>query len=205
MIVETLRGARPGDGVVGEEHGALPGRSGLTWAIDPLDGTSNFVSGIPHWATAIGCADGGGPLLAVVFDPTRDELFAAARGEGATLDGRRVAGSSLGELRTAVAALGGAADRLAAEIAHGRQMGSLALDLAWTAAGRFDLFYYECGLEAWDVSLRVLADEAGLVTALQPSPPALLATPAALHDDVVRILSGTARAGRTSRPAAPRA
>jgi myo-inositol-1(or 4)-monophosphatase len=203
IVVDLLRAERPDDTVVGEEHGELAGRSGLTWGVDPLDGTSNFLAGIPHWATAIGCEDGEGSIVGVVFDPTRGELFAAARGRGAALDGSAIAASTCAELRAAIGAVGAAweeawhahrvslIDRLLAQIAHGRQMGSLALDLAWTAAGRFDFLYYECGLNPWDVSMRVLAGEAGLVTELLTgagAPKAVLACPPALHEALVRVI-----------------
>ncbi|HZU20503.1 MAG TPA: inositol monophosphatase family protein [Gaiellaceae bacterium] len=204
IVVDALRSARADDAVVGEEYGAVAGRSGLTWAVDPLDGTSNFLAGIPHWATAIACEDDAGPVVAVVYDPTRDELFAAARGCGTTVDGGPAAGSACGDLRTAIGALSPAweeawhahrirlADRLLAAVAHGRQMGSLALDLAWTAAGRFDFLYYECALNPWDVAIRLLADEAGLVTELLPPRPdrpgALLAAPPSLRDALLELL-----------------
>ena len=202
LIVERLRRARPDDAIVAEEGGVVAGTSGLVWGVDPLDGTTNFVSGIPHWATAVGCEDATGSLVGVVFDPVRDELFAAARGRGATVNGLAAAASRCRILERAVVAFGPAwedrwrehraavSERVPAAVAHVRQMGSLALDLAWTAAGRFDAFYYEAGLHPWDLAMRVVAEEAGLRTVVLEErvdrPGALVAAPPALYEALVR-------------------
>lgn len=204
LIVELIRAERPDDSIVGEEYGAQLGTSGLLWGIDPLDGTSNFLAGIPHWGVAIGCEDSEGSLVGVILDPNRNELFSAARGQGATLNASPIHASSCTNLSSSVAALGPAwgegwhehrmalSDRLLTAIAHGRQMGSLAVDLAWTAAGRFDFFYYDSELNPWDVAMRVIAEEAGLVADVlvpeQGFPGALVAVPPALRDDVARLL-----------------
>jgi myo-inositol-1(or 4)-monophosphatase len=204
VIVDVIQAQRPDDAVAGEELGCVQGTSGLVWGIDPIDGTSNFLAGIPHWATAIGCEDEQGSLVGVIFDPTRDEMFVAARGLGAMLNGIPIHASTCETISAAIAALGPAwgegwhgyridlSDRLLSAVAHGRQMGSLALDLAWTAAGRFDFFYYDSALNPWDVSMRVIAEEAGLVTEVLPpeddAPGALLASPPALRDAVTRLL-----------------
>ena len=205
LIVDRIRAERPDDSIVGEEFGASLGTSGLCWGIDPLDGTSNFVAGIPHWATVIGCEDALGSALGVIYDPNRDEMFAATRRAGATLNGVPIHASTCDKLSSAVAGLGPAwgarwhdhrialSDRLLDAIAHGRQMGSLAVDLAWTAAGRFDFFYYDSDLNPWDVSMRVIAEEAGLVTEILLAddnfPGALVATPPALRDSVFSLLN----------------
>jgi len=204
LIVEAVRAERPDDAIAGEELGAVAGSSGLTWGIDPLDGTSNFLAGIPHWATAVGCEDEHGSVVGVVFDATRDEMFVGVRGLGATLNGREIRASSCDRLQSAIAAFGPAwgegwhayrlelSDRLLNGVAHVRQMGSLALDLAWTAAGRFDFFYYDSGLNPWDVAMRVIAEEAGLVTRILPpeedAPGALLASPPGLLDAITPLL-----------------
>ncbi|MDQ5820387.1 MAG: inositol monophosphatase [Actinomycetota bacterium] len=207
LIVGIIHGDRPSDTIIGEEFGRRAGTSGLVWGIDPLDGTSNFLAGIPHWAICIGCEDEAGSLVGVILDPNRDEMFSAARGLGATLNGKRIHASSCESLASAMAAFGPAwgegwhehrmalSDRLLDAIAHGRQMGSLAVDLAWTAAGRFDFFYYDSDLNPWDVAARVIAEEAGLITEILPEEPgapgALVATPPALHDEVHRLLERT--------------
>jgi len=204
LIVELIRADRPGDTIIGEEFGVHPGASGLVWGIDALDGTSNFLAGIPHWGVAIGCEDNEGSLVGVILDPNRDELFAAARGRGATLNASPIRASACASLDASIAGFGPAwgqgwhghrmalSDRLLAAIAHGRQMGSLAVDLAWTAAGRFDFFYYDSDLNPWDVAMRVIAEEAGLVTDLlapEPGfPGALVAVPPALRQEVARLL-----------------
>jgi myo-inositol-1(or 4)-monophosphatase len=205
LIVDAILAERPDDSIVGEEFGTSGVASGLVWGVDPLDGTSNFLSGIPHWATVLGCEDDEGSAIGVILDPNRNELFAAARGLGATLNGVPIRASSCDSLSSAIAALGPAwgegwhsfrmevSDRLLDAIAHGRQMGSLAVDLAWTAAGRFDFFYYDSDLSPWDVAMRVIAEEAGLITEILPPqegfPGALLACPPALRDAVVRLLN----------------
>jgi myo-inositol-1(or 4)-monophosphatase len=212
LIVELIRAERPDDTIIGEEFGTHQGTTDLVWGIDPLDGTSNFLSGIPHWAVVIGCEDDAGSLLGAILDPNREEMFAAARGMGATLNGARIHGSSCTELSSAVAGFGpawgagwhdhriGLSDRLLASIAHGRQMGSLAVDLAWTAAGRFDFFYYDSELNPWDVSMRVIAEEAGLVTEIFPEedgfPGALAAVPPALHAPVLQLLNRSSPASQ---------
>ena len=80
--------ARPDDGIVGEEGTARPGTSGVSWLVDPIDGTTNFVYGLPHWATSIAAADADGALAGAVYVPVLGELYTATRGRGATLDGR---------------------------------------------------------------------------------------------------------------------
>jgi myo-inositol-1(or 4)-monophosphatase len=86
FLLDFFKHERPQDGVVAEEGGGRPSSSGLTWVIDPLDGTVNFLFGIPVWCVSIAVEDPHGPVAGVVYDPNRDELFAAERGEGATLN-----------------------------------------------------------------------------------------------------------------------
>ncbi len=174
-IREIITAARPGDAILGEEGGETQQGAGLRWIVDPLDGTVNFLFGVPQWCVSVAVHDDEGGLAGVVFDPLRDELFAAERGAGRpTLNGVAVAGSRRAELDTALVGTGFAYDadvrrlqaevvaRLLPQVRDVRRMGSAALDLAWTAAGRYDAFY-ERGVKLWDVAAGlVLGRAAGL-------------------------------------------
>lgn len=166
-IVRTLRAAYPEDAIVAEEGSGGDGSSGRTWVVDPLDGTVNYLYGIPHYAVSIACEDAAGPLVGVVFDPSREELFVAARSGGAWLGTERLRVSEEADLARALVATGFAyraeyralQARLVAELLPRvrdiRRNGSAALDLAWVAAGRFD-GYFETGVQAWDVAAGAL-------------------------------------------------
>jgi myo-inositol-1(or 4)-monophosphatase len=185
LIRERLGAARPDDGFLGEEGGDVVGSSGLRWVVDPLDGTINFLFGIPQWAVSIACEDGDGTLTGVIYDPMRDELWSAERDGPARLDGRPVEASRRTDLATAMVATGFGYDaevrrfqaaviaRLLPEVRDIRRLGSAALDLAWTAAGRYDAFF-ERGLNHWDLAAgELLCRRAGLeVRRIEPSPPA---------------------------------
>src|SRR5690242_14238522 len=106
LIRDRIGAARPHDGILGEEGGDHAGTSGVRWVVDPLDGTVNFLFGIPQWAVSIAAEDGKGALVGVVYDPTRDELFSAERGGVATLDGRPITGSTKADMATALVATG---------------------------------------------------------------------------------------------------
>lgn len=195
---EVLAARRPGDAVLGEEGGDRggDGRGGPRWVVDPLDGTVNFLFGIPHWCVSVACEDAEGTLAGVVHDPLREETFAAARGGPATLNGAPVRASARADLATAMVATGFAYDaevravqaevaaRLLPRVRDVRRFGSAALDLAWTACGRYDA-YYERGLNPWDraagallceragLELRELAPDGVLPDGLVVAPPAL--------------------------------
>ena len=193
----VLAARRPDDAVLGEEGGDRgAGTSGVRWIVDPLDGTVNFLFGIPQWAVSVACADDKGLLAGVVLDPLRDEIFAATRDGPATRDGETVEASSRGELGTAMVGTGFAYDaevraaqaevaaRLLPRVRDLRRLGSAALDLAWTACGRYDA-YYERGLQAWDRAAgELLCARAGLelreLGAHAALPAGLLVAPAAL-------------------------
>jgi myo-inositol-1(or 4)-monophosphatase len=175
LLVGRLREARPDDGLLGEEGGALAGTSGLTWVIDPIDGTVNYLYGIPQWAVSIGLEDGSGAVVGVVYDPAKGELWQAVRGEGACLDGAPLACSSATELSQSLVGTGFGYDArrrsaqsralpdLLPRVRDIRRLGSGALDLCSVAAGRLD-GYYEQGLSPWDLSAGALiAREAGAV------------------------------------------
>jgi myo-inositol-1(or 4)-monophosphatase len=205
LIRDRLRAARPDDGFLGEEGGDAEGTSGLRWVVDPLDGTINFLFGIPQWAVSIACEDGRGTLIGVIYDPMRDELWTAERDGPALLDGAPIEGSDRNDLATTMVATGFGYDaevrayqaevvaRLLPQVRDIRRFGSAALDLAWTAAGRYDAFY-ERGLNAWDLAAgELLCRRAGLeVRLLEPSPPAaggVLVAPDAVVDALLAIVA----------------
>jgi myo-inositol-1(or 4)-monophosphatase len=197
-IRELLGAERPEDGFLGEEGGEAQGTSGLTWVVDPLDGTVNFLFGIPQWSVSIAVRDDRGALAGAVFDPNRDELFTATRDGPATLRGPRAsrelrgrdrdpqgAGGPEEELAAAMVATGLAYDaRVRAEQARVlatlvprvrdiRRLGSAALDLAWTAAGRYDA-YFERTVKPWDIAAGALiCERAGLRRLELPEAPGL--------------------------------
>ncbi len=173
--IREVLAERHDDAILGEEGGGgPPGASGLRWVVDPLDGTVNFLFGIPHWCVSVACEDGRGALVGVVFDPLRGELFRTIRGTGARLGRESLAGPEPRELSQAMVATGFAYDagvreaqarvaaRLLPQVRDLRRLGSAALDLAWTAVGRFDV-YYERGVQPWDVAAgELLCAEVGL-------------------------------------------
>jgi myo-inositol-1(or 4)-monophosphatase len=174
LIRDRLLSARPDDGILGEEGGDRAGTSGVHWIVDPLDGTVNFLFGVPQWAVSIACEDADGVLAGVVYDPLRDELFSAERDGTATLDGAPIKASTREDLATALVGTGFGYDaevrraqavvvaRVLPEVRDIRRLGSAALDLAWTACGRLDA-YYEHGLNAWDLAAgRLICERVGL-------------------------------------------
>ena len=166
--LREIRRAFPDHSILAEESGASGTHSRFTWVIDPLDGTSNYLRGFPHYAVSIAQLDRGEPVLGVVYDPVRDELFVAARGSGATLNERKIRiGQRLG-LEGALVATGlpyrqrqhlasqlGMLRALLGEAEDIRRTGSAALDLCYVAAGRLDGFF-EIGLKPWDLAAGAL-------------------------------------------------
>ncbi len=196
--------ARPEDGVLGEEGGASAGRSGLTWVVDPLDGTTNFVYGFPSWSVSIALVGETGALVGAVRDPERRETFSARRGAGAFLGDERLrlgrppplaealVGTGFGyapELRRAQARLLGT---LLPAVRDIRRAGSAALDLCAVACGRLDGFY-EAGLNPWDSAAGgLIAAEAGagslVLDDLVPGRPTLVTAAAPLLDELAALL-----------------
>jgi myo-inositol-1(or 4)-monophosphatase len=185
LIRARLEAARPQDAIMGEEGDDRPGTSGLRWVVDPLDGTVNFLFGIPEWCVSIACEDADGVLAGVIFDAMRGETWAATRDGVPTLDGVQLNGSARADLPRALIATGFGYDaavreaqarviaRLLPRVRDLRRMGSAALDLVWTAAGRYDA-YYERGVKHWDTAAGLLiCERAGLtVRELPAAPPA---------------------------------
>jgi myo-inositol-1(or 4)-monophosphatase len=183
LIVKRLMQARPGDAILGEETGQRPGTTGARWVVDPLDGTTNFLFGIPHWAVSIAFEDVTGVLAGVVYDAMRDECFAAARGEGATCNERPIACNQTDDVQRALVTTGfsyqpdqrGAAAKMLPivlpRVRDIRRAGAATLDLAWVACGRVDA-YYEGPMQWWDVAAgSLLVTEAGGVFDTLPPMP----------------------------------
>ncbi len=172
-IIRELRRAFPRDAILAEESGAI-GSARRVWTIDPLDGTHNYLRGIPHFCVSIALLEGGEPTLGVIYDPLRSELFTADRGSGALLNERRIRVARRPTLEGALLATGfpyrqrahlaaqlDMTRALLGEAEDIRRTGSAALDLAWVAAGRLD-GYYETGLKPWDMGAGcILVREAG--------------------------------------------
>lgn len=205
-IVDVIASARPEDEVLAEESGGThhPGRH---WIIDPLDGTVNFVHGIPHISVSIALYDGTKGLVGVVYDPLRDELFTAFDGGGARLNGHVISVSDVTDIGRSVVATGFPYDHdvhaeslsivvreMLKEINGLRRMGSAALDLAWVAAGRYDA-YWELGIAPWDGAAgMVLVREAGGVVTdpfgrqSSPSMGLVVSTNGHLHNQIRSIV-----------------
>lgn len=175
IIKEDLLGARPTYGWLGEETGEAEGADPTRrWIVDPLDGTTNFLHGMPHWAVSIALEHKGEIVAGVIFDAAKDELFWAEKGQGAWMNDRRLRVSGRRQLHEAVFATGipfGAKSTLPAMMqdlarlmpacAGVRRWGAAALDLAWVAAGRYEGFW-ERELHAWDIAAGlILVKEAG--------------------------------------------
>lgn len=204
--IRTLLGRmRPGDAILGEEGGAS-GEGELRWVVDPLDGTINFLFGIPAFAVSVACEDASGALAGVVLDPMREECFAATRSGKATLDGVEIRGSSRADLATAMVATGFGYDaevrarqatvaaRVLPKARDIRRFGSAALDLAWCACGRWDA-YYERGVKRWDVAAGALiAARAGLTVRELPAsdqdPAGLVVAPAGIVEELWGLVAG---------------
>ena len=175
LITSGLAARRPHDGIIGEEGASVSGSSGITWHIDPIDGTSNFYFDIPMWAVSIGAVDENGPLVGVVYAPALGEMFTAIRGEGAFLNGSPIHVRENVELSDALVCTGFSyrvhertqhAQRVAQMVTHIRDIrrfGAAAIDLCFVACGRYDA-YFEEHLHSWDlVAGQVIATEAGAI------------------------------------------
>lgn len=169
IIKEELRGARPNYGWCGEETGTEPGEDPTRrWIVDPLDGTTNFLHGLPHWAVSIALEHKGEVVAAVIFDPAKDELYTAEKGDGAFVNDQRLRVSGRRDMNSAIFATGvpfGGKGTLPATLkdlarlmpvcAGVRRWGSAALDMAYVAAGRYD-GYWERGIKPWDIAAGIL-------------------------------------------------
>ncbi len=184
-IFEELSRARPKFGFVMEERGEIEGADNSNrWIIDPLDGTTNFLHGLPQFAISIGLERDRQPYAGVVYNPITDELFYAEKGEGAYMNDRRLRVAARRDLSECLFATGlpfmgkpgreqslKEADAVLSQTAGVRRFGSAALDLAFVAAGRFDA-YWERDLKTWDVcaGIAIVREAGGLVSEIDGGP-----------------------------------
>ena len=174
QIVREIKRYHPDHSILGEECGAQGDDDEHVWIIDPLDGTSNYLHGMPHFAISIALQIKGRTEFGVVYDPMRDEMFSASRGNGAHLNNTRIRVSARTSLENAVVATSfpfrqrgmmgvytGIFSDVYRKIEDIRRYGAASLDLAWVAAGRMDA-YFEIGLKPWDMAAgALLVREAG--------------------------------------------
>jgi len=215
-ILEVIRAAHPDDAIRSEEGGAAAGTSGRRWLVDPLDGTTNWLYRIPQWSVSIACLDGKGPLVGVVHDPVKQEMFFAERGGGAWLaraepgavpdpgGSRRLAVTMVADPALALVVTGFSYDpeerreqarregHLIGRVRDVRRFGSAALDLAWVAAGRMDGHAESFG-EEWDWAAgRLLVEESGgrvsAIPGVRPGVPGILASGPNVHDALLEIV-----------------
>ena len=211
-IFDHLTQHFPGYGWLGEESQEQPSAAdGLRWIVDPLDGTTNFLKGLPHWAVSIAlfCVDE--PLAAIIYDPAKGEMFSAEKDQGAYLNGRVTKVSQAVPMSAALLASGVPAggrttylkhclddlEQLMPQTAGLRRWGAAALDLAYVAAGRFDA-YWERNLGPWDIAagMLIVQEAGGRFTPLWADKPVLasgsfLASNGALHETIEAALNRT--------------
>jgi myo-inositol-1(or 4)-monophosphatase len=205
-IRRVLADRRPGDAILGEEGGETDGSGELRWVIDPLDGTVNFLFGVPQFGVSVACEDRRGALVGIVLDPIRGECFSATRSGAAQLNGEPITGRQPEQLSTALVATGFGYDadvrarqatviaRVLPRVRDIRRAGAAALDLAWCACGRYDA-YYERGVKPWDYAAGALiAARAGLhVRELEEGrdgAQGLLVAPGAVVDELEAVVLG---------------
>jgi len=212
VIHRLLHHAYPAFGFLGEEHGRRRSASPYQWIVDPLDGTTNFVHGIPFFGVSIGLAHEGTLMAGVIFDPIRQQLFTAARGQGAFLNGKRLHVSRHRTLARSLLSTGFSANfrrhpqpyarwfyALESRSQAVRRIGSTALCLAYIAAGWLDGFY-ERELWPWDIAagLLLVEEAGGRVTNFQGAPVVLseghvVASNGWIHREMLRVIQGEAR------------
>jgi myo-inositol-1(or 4)-monophosphatase len=208
ILRDELTRARPNFGFLLEESGEIPSKDGHRWIIDPLDGTTNFLHGIPHFSVSIALEWHGDIIAGLVYDPLKDETFVAEKGAGSFLNDRRLRVSKRNALDRSMIGTGipvldwpgrekGFAqqlDRVADKVAGVRRLGTASLDLAYVAAGRFDGFW-EYGLKPWDIAagLIIVAEAGGLVSHLEgeqhwSDTGTIVAANADIHPQLVELL-----------------
>ena len=191
LILDYVGEEFPDFGVLSEESAPVPGASPYTWVVDPIDGTRNFAEGIPHFCVVVAIADGDTVVAGATYDPVRDELFAAQRGHGATLNGEPISVSDRTDIGEAVLGFdlgynfeqAGKLLEMASSMwpkAQGyRLMGSSALSIAYAACGRIDLYFHH-SLSPWDIASGILLNQeaGGQVLDQRTLEPANLFSPA---------------------------
>ena len=211
-VSEVIASRRPDDSLLGEEGTSSPGTSGVHWVVDPLDGTTNYLFGIPHFGVSIAAEIEGVTVVGVVLDPSRNETWAAVRGWGSHRNGFPChVDDDRSTLSTALIATGfgyrperrawqsQVLTKVLPAVRDVRRFGAAALDLCWTGAGRFDA-YYEWGLNPWDLAAGALvcAEAGGRVETLEGR--LILAAPAHLFGPLRDLLAG---AGALDAPDGP--
>ena len=201
LIVAAILAARPDDGIIGEEGADRPSKSGLTWVVDPIDGTVNYLYNMAGWSVSIAIKDQQGTVVGVVYSPTINSLFTATRGGGAYENGVRIACNEPVELNRALLATGFAYkaqlreqqiaqfNSLIMNIRDYRRNGSAAIDICHVASGAVD-GYYEMGLYEWDrAAAELIATEAGAIVTVHGE--LTIAAGAHLHAILCTKLSAT--------------
>ncbi len=212
VVVETLLASFPGHGIIAEEKTAIRNGSGFMWIVDPLDGTTNYAHGYPCFSVSIALEHDGEIIVGVVYDPMRDELFSAQKGQGAALNGKKIRVSNADVLIKSLLATGFPYDRKVSDknnldyfhdllmaSQEVRRDGSAALDLCYVASGRFDGFW-ELKLKPWDVSAGslIVAEAGGLVSDLRGNrfdihAEEVLSSNGKIHRQMVDVLQKTRR------------
>lgn len=207
LVVERLRSEYPSHSVVAEEGSGYDSGPEFRWYVDPLDGTTNFAHGFPVYNVTLALEQKGELIAGVIFDPSRQEMFAAERGGGAYLNGERIQVSTAGRLADALVATGFPSRKRhenvnihfyyqLAMMTHGvRRAGSAALDLAYVACGRLDAFW-EFGLNPWDMAagLLLIREAGGAASDMRGGPvnlrgPHVLADNALIHEALVGVFA----------------
>ena len=208
-IIKIIQDKHPDHFILSEETGSVHTDSNIKWIIDPIDGTINFANGIPICCVSIGVEQDGEMIMGAVFNPFMNELFFAEKGKGATLNEKPIKVSDKDNLLTSCLVTGFPYQYL--DAANGpleifeklirksipvRRLGSAALDLCWTAAGRFDGFY-EHKLQAWDsaAGYLIVQEAGGIVTDLKgdkfnPYQPGIIASNGKIHDQLLALMKG---------------
>jgi len=208
LIVERLRNHFPTHSIVAEEGGGCQGSSEYTWYVDPLDGTTNFAHSFPVYNVTLGLERAGQMIAGVIYDPTRNEMFAAERGAGAYLNHRRIHVSQAKRLEDSLIATGFPSKKRhhninihfyyqLAMVTHGvRRAGAAAIDLAYVACGRLDAFW-EFQLNPWDMAagLLLVEEAGGRCSDMLGAPatlrgPHLLADNGAIHEEILEMFRG---------------
>ena len=172
-IVSEIRSRRPQDAIIGEEGTSVTGTSGITWCIDPIDGTTNFLYALPGWSVSIGVSDEHGPIVGVVYIPSLDEMFHAVRGHGAFLNNKPIFCNPTSDISRALVCTGFSyspeqrtmQSKRVAKFIHQvrdiRRLGAASIDICFVACGRLDA-YFEENLHQWDVAAaELIAIESG--------------------------------------------
>jgi myo-inositol-1(or 4)-monophosphatase len=211
IIIDLIGERFPDHAILSEEAGGAGIGAGYTWVIDPLDGTTNYARRVPFFCTSVGALEDGEPFAGVIYDPLRDQTFAAERGKGATLNGKPIHTSQASPLNhTALALDWGHSDevraqtldlllRIAPRCGTVRALGSAALALAYVATGWLD-GYFNLALKPWDTAagMLIIAEAGGRYTTLDGEPgrvdiPACLATNGLVQDELLKVITDSAQ------------